>query len=247
VLTESIEAGSPLAALLPVTSETASAPAVPTDSPTPTDAPAATDAPALSEAAAPTDAPLPTADTDSPVAATPSNAPAPTQPAAPTGPTLTPLPPATLPPQGDFATWWAEDAALQQSLGLARIERPVSLQVVSQPFEQGLMVWRSDDRRIYALFADGTWASYPDSFREGELERDPNIYTPGELLQPVRGFGRLWRSDNALQERIGWATREEEPSLASVQFFDSGAILRVGTRAYALIEGASGNEWVERP
>jgi hypothetical protein len=161
-------------------------------------------------------------------------------------PTLTPLPAATFTPQGGFGEWWSSDPDLQEALGLARNESAFELQIAYQPFERGLMIWRADDQRIYALLQDGTWESYRDTFVEGEPERDPTLSSPGELLQPVRGFGKIWREDETLQQRIGWGTDEEGPARASVQHFENGFILRINARTFAIYDAGEGNVWVER-
>jgi hypothetical protein len=86
-----------------------------------------------------------------------------------------------------------------------------SLQV-EQRFESGLMIWLAVSRQIYVLFADGAtpgWVVVADNFQEGLPERDDSFVPPPGLLQPVRGFGLVWREDETLRERIGWALESE--------------------------------------
>jgi hypothetical protein len=83
---------------------------------------------------------------------------------------------------------------------------------VEQAFERGRMIWVDAQDRIYVIFDDGltpAWAQYPDSFREGDPELDESLVPPPNLLQPVRGFGLVWRSNPRVQERLGWATTPE--------------------------------------
>lgn len=84
-----------------------------------------------------------------------------------------------------------------------------------QVFERGRMIWVEAHDRIYVIFEDGlspAWAQYPDNFREGDPERDDafNPLSPG-LLQPVRGFGLVWRTNERVRDRLGWATAPEVP------------------------------------
>jgi hypothetical protein len=77
-----------------------------------------------------------------------------------------------------------------------------------QPFEGGQMVWRGDTREIHVLFDDGGYATFEDTWTEGEptgIDETP----PQGLLAPERGFGKLWWSQSAARERLGWATAAE--------------------------------------
>jgi hypothetical protein len=77
-----------------------------------------------------------------------------------------------------------------------------------QPFEGGQMVWRGDTREIYVLFNDGGYATFEDTWSEGEpvgIDETP----PQGLLAPERGFGELWWNQPAVRERLGWATAGE--------------------------------------
>lgn len=131
-------------------------------------------------------------------------------------------------PEGLLADRWAEDAAVQEALGWAVDVTPRTIDVVMQPFERGWMIWRSDDESITVVLTDGQrWAQYPDRFQEGEPELDPTLSPPGGLLQPIRGFGKLWRSQPELREQLGWATDKERPYDGDVQNFERGAFLGV--------------------
>lgn len=86
-----------------------------------------------------------------------------------------------------------------------------SLQV-EQRFEGGIMLWLESSQEIYALFSDGqtpTWQIFPDNFTDGIPIQDDSITAPPERLQPVRGFGLVWRENPAVRERLGWAVEPE--------------------------------------
>lgn len=85
---------------------------------------------------------------------------------------------------------------------------------VQQPFERGLMIWVQSQSRIYVLFNDNqkpAWTFFPDEFKDGQPESDPALSPPAGMLQPIRGFGLVWRSHGAVKQRLGWATARETP------------------------------------
>jgi hypothetical protein len=84
-----------------------------------------------------------------------------------------------------------------------------------QRFERGLMLWLQATDSIYVL-RDGAgdaaaqrWARYDDLFEDGDPERDPNLSPPAGLQHPVRGFGRVWRTQPDVRRDLGWATEAE--------------------------------------
>jgi hypothetical protein len=88
--------------------------------------------------------------------------------------------------------------------------------IAQEDFEHGYMFWISTQRAIFVLIisADnpnfGTWSIYPDTYQDSEPEFDPKLVPPSEnLLQPQRGFGKLWRTVPGLSQALGWATTPE--------------------------------------
>jgi hypothetical protein len=146
-------------------------------------------------------------------------------------------------PGGIVGDRWKGDPAIQLALGFAATEQAQGVAAAYQSFEHGAMIWRGDTQEILAVYHDNTWESFDDTFKEGEIERDPNLYTPGELLQPERGFGKLWRSDPDLQKRIGWGTSPEKGETALIQKFEHGLVIWAGGRGIFLIDGAEGRTW----
>lgn len=92
------------------------------------------------------------------------------------------------------------------------------------PFEGGQMLWRGDSDTIYVLNNDGSWAAYPNEWREG----DP-AFSCGEENNPptpVRGFGWVWCERPGVRETMGAVRAAEIGDNASpVQDFDGGTIL----------------------
>jgi hypothetical protein len=104
----------------------------------------------------------------------------------------------------------------------------LSIQVAEQLFEGGRMFWVEPNREIWILVVtgegSGTWSVYSDSWIEGEPESDPNIIPPDGMLQPVRGFGKLWRTVPELREQIGWAVSREFGYVSAYEYNAGGSI-----------------------
>jgi hypothetical protein len=87
------------------------------------------------------------------------------------------------------------------------------------------MFWRADEKAIYVLQADGTWARYVDTWDSAQPSSDPALKQPEGLLQPVRGFGKVWREQlNGPGAEIGWALVEEQGYEMLAQLFTGGQI-----------------------
>ncbi len=180
-----------------------------------------------------TPAPLP-----QPTATPPdSTSPAPTVTSAPT---VTPQPqifsPTDLEPDGRFKDIWFE-----LGRGDSRLGYPVSVELkernyAKQFFERGLMIWWDNPETpdyIWVLdspapgFVSGSTSNlYPDTWvDEGDLYSCEAARNGG----PVRGFGKVWCKNPALQNRLGFPSEPEvgsggNPPYAVVQFFQGGVM-----------------------
>ncbi|MFN8487527.1 MAG: hypothetical protein U0350_08050 [Caldilineaceae bacterium] len=156
-------------------------------------------------------------------------------------PALAGEPPAGLfRPAGTFDLQWTKDTRLQQALGWAKTAAASNIDAAVQTFEQGTMIWRSDTKQIYVIYANNTWAVFDDRFKEGQTESDPSIKAPQGRLQPIRGFGKVWREHGNVRNGLGWATAKEQGISAPVQTFAHGFMIRTGGLVYALVETADG-------
>ncbi len=151
-------------------------------------------------------------------------------------PTAWPSPPGNaacgLPVAAPFQSAWTAHAALKETLGCP-VNNGFDLRLVHQPFERGHMFYR-DTGNIYAISeqsirqgnpTDIYW-QLPDSWQEGQAESDPSLTPPDGLLQPIRGFGNVWRNTPSLRDVLGWATAPEEWIDAFWQDFEGGWMLR---------------------
>lgn len=101
--------------------------------------------------------------------------------------------------------------------------------VAEQIFENGRMFWLSPINQIWVLTFDEdgnqVWEVYEDTFVEGMEESDPAFEpTNPDLIQPIRGFGLLWRENTRLRESIGYATQEEVGYMANYQYHYGGFV-----------------------
>ncbi|GAB4570925.1 MAG: hypothetical protein Kow0077_06290 [Anaerolineae bacterium] len=89
------------------------------------------------------------------------------------------------------------------------------IQVAEQVFENGRMFWLQPTKEIWVMVNDpgtterGTWMIFDDTFEEGEPEIDPELTPPADTIQPVRGFGKLWRENEQVRELLGWGVTPE--------------------------------------
>ena len=105
---------------------------------------------------------------------------------------------------------------------------PQSTQAAEQIFEGGRMIWLEhaapirqwdwgtggqDDFIILALYSPGVaWPqkqTFVDAWSPNELDSDPDIVPPSGKFQPIRGFGKVWRTHSDVRQKLGWALNQE--------------------------------------
>ena len=143
-------------------------------------------------------------------------------------------------PAGPLASLWEASDQTQSDLGYALQETAASIPAAYLSFERGMLIWRGDNRSILVLFDDGAWKVYPDTFEEGEPEFDAALSAPGGLQQPMRGFGKLWRTEAEVRERLGWALDEEQGYSGFIQQFERGFLLSSPVGARVFVEETDG-------
>jgi WD40 repeat protein len=104
------------------------------------------------------------------------------------------------------------------------------VQIVEQVFEHGRMFWIRHTLQIWVMTENpvgssgGDWFCYNDTFQEGDPEIDPSLVPPTDLLQPRRGFGKLWRAQIAVRDALGWATTPEFDLTSSYTYIAGGTV-----------------------
>ena len=106
--------------------------------------------------------------------------------------------------------------------------------IAEQEFEMARFFWLEPAERsqsIWVLFYEkdsplkGKWGIYEDTFEEGEVSLDPNIVPPEGFLQPIRGFGKLWRNNPEIREDVGWALEREFGYIAEYRYEFGGEVV----------------------
>jgi hypothetical protein len=71
----------------------------------------------------------------------------------------------------------------------------------------------------------GSWTVYPDTYQDGvDAEVDASIVAPDGLIQPTRGFGKLWRDNQDVRDDLGWATTPEFGYVSRYEYHPGGTI-----------------------
>jgi hypothetical protein len=92
-----------------------------------------------------------------------------------------------------------------------------------QAFVNGTMIWvgagDSEPAYIYVIANDNSWRRFEDTFEEGDVE-SAGLVPPDALLEPIRGFGLVWREQLGGEDAvIGWAVQGEVGQPATIQAF----------------------------
>lgn len=99
-------------------------------------------------------------------------------------------------------------------------------------FERGQMFWiqlRGGQSIVVALIYGVNGSVTQRIFADGWKEGDPintGLVPPAGLLEPNRGFGKVWREHPELVNAIGWAVEHEKPENVIYQVFVRGSVLR---------------------
>ena len=127
-------------------------------------------------------------------------------------------------PVAGFGRVWNDNATVSTKLGCPT-EAEKGVWAAEEVFIGGYMFWRSDTDHIYAVYNDGTWQDFVDTWNEGDPISDPAIVPPPGYYQPLRGFGEVWRDNATVMSKLSWATTEERGYYASVEAFAGGTML----------------------
>jgi hypothetical protein len=105
-------------------------------------------------------------------------------------------------------------------------------QVAEQYFERGVMLYadlfeEEGNEYIYVVTTDPlpvTFQRYEDTWTSDEPETGGE--TPPEgLIEPKRGFGKVWREQPGVREALGWATMQERPATGVYAAFEGGELI----------------------
>jgi len=79
-------------------------------------------------------------------------------------------------------------------------------QAAFQPFERGYMVFF--DGQIWAFYTDGGGRRFADTWTGQDIQVGDQ--PPDDLVQPVRGFGKVWAENPDVRSALGWGREPEQ-------------------------------------
>jgi len=113
------------------------------------------------------------------------------------------------------------------------------------------MIWLESADSIYVFYNDQRWIRFDDLWDENQITSDPEIIPPADRFQPIRGFGKIWRENRTVRDRLGWALGPELGFTATTQEsieVDGASVFFVGTfngQVFALTShGINEGDWV---
>lgn len=145
-------------------------------------------------------------------------------------------------PSGGFASIYTANPTVATQLGCPT-NSAITADSAHQSFERGFMVWVSTQGAIYAFYNTSTFQSTSDTWQDGVDPNSSGAQPPSaNLLEPIRGFGKVWREIGGVQNQIGWATASESGGTMTIQQFEQGAMLYLSQtgQTYILVSGAPG-------
>jgi uncharacterized protein with LGFP repeats len=104
-----------------------------------------------------------------------------------------------------------------------------------QAFEHGTMLWLAEWGTITVFEEGGAYEAHDDLFDPRDPPPATMAPTSPELLEPLQGFGKIWRKVGGPTAKLGWASAPEQSYIATVQYFERGAVIqRADGAAYTL-------------
>jgi hypothetical protein len=129
-------------------------------------------------------------------------------------------------PPAIFGTIFANDPTLAAQIGCPVGNPNTGQGDAHQPFERGAMMWLSGPpSSIYVLYNTGQFQRFDDTYNASTDPASGGETPPNGLLEPVRGFGKVWRSAPEVRSGLGWGVNPEAGGTATTQLFDRGMMI----------------------
>ena len=147
---------------------------------------------------------------------------------------------------GGLSGAFASDPSLTQAIGCPQ-GQALSTTTAVQSFEHGSMIYvQGSPGSMYVLTLDGRFRRFDDTWVSGVDPETGGETPPLGLIEPKRGFGKVWRNNLDVRGALGWGVTEEAGAQSSLLLFDRGRAVYLPQRGetYLLIEdpgGASGS------
>lgn len=145
-----------------------------------------------------------------------------------------------VPPPGGFGTVFINNPAISGLIGCPQ-GTVTSVNSAEQAFERGTMIWLSGP--IYVLYSDGRLQQFTDTFTAGIDPERGGETPPSGLIEPVRGFGKVWRSNPDVRGGLGWGVAPEAGGSAAMLRFERGWMIDLTQRGDILVLAESAGTW----
>jgi hypothetical protein len=149
-------------------------------------------------------------------------------------------------PDGGFGGIYQANPELAAEIGCP-VGAAISANNAFQDYERGIMVWVSsvgagDQPGIYVIYDNGSYQRFNDTWIGGVDPDSVGLAPPAGLIEPVRGFGKVWRESPGVSDTIGWARSGEGGGSSFVQSFERGEMVYVpqNGQTYILVIGQPG-------
>jgi hypothetical protein len=150
-------------------------------------------------------------------------------------------------PSGGFGEIYTGNPELAAQIGCPLDTAALSISSAYQTYERGIMMWvsavgASGASGIYAIYNNGSYQRFNDTWVEGVDPVSIGAAPPPGLVEPIRGFGKVWRESPGVSDTLGWANSAEQGGNAFVQTFERGEMIYVpqNGQTYILVSGQPG-------
>lgn len=153
--------------------------------------------------------------------------PVPTQPpyyAPPAQPGDGPAASCSIPPQNGFGTVWTRNASVRDQLGCPSAGEQ-GFSGAQQTFYSGFVIASDTTGTIFAMYKDGGWQQFRNTWVSGEPISNPTLTPPAGWYQPEYGIGKMWRNEAGVSQRLGWARWAAGATNGTVQLYQGGVMV----------------------
>jgi hypothetical protein len=142
------------------------------------------------------------------------------------------------PPPPTLSALLSRDPSLLPALGCPFGAPPVPTQISGawQFFERGAMVYLAGSPgQIMVVTNDGRFRRFDDTFIQGVDPESGGEAPPAGLIEPVRGFGKVWRTNPDVRMALGWAVVPETGGSLTLSVFERGRAVALIARGETLV------------
>jgi hypothetical protein len=147
---------------------------------------------------------------------------------------------------GGFGELENSDFSVRALLGCPQNDPAIAITANSayQPFERGFMLWvdTAGTGTIYVVLNNGSYQAIADTWNpDVDPERGNETPPNPNLIEPIRGFGKVWRNNSNIRSTLGWATAPEQGNDAVYTPYQQGTLLYAPQRGEITAFGNSGS------